>query len=105
MIWDRGTYAPEGADDVEGALRAGHLKFTLKGKKLKGSWVLVHTRGRNWLLIKHRDRYAQADDVTETAPMSVVSKRLLRDIAADEGGDVDKAAAADPRPRPRGPRR
>ena len=30
---------------MDEALKKGELKFTLNGKKLKGSWVLVRTRG------------------------------------------------------------
>ncbi len=43
MVWDNGEWFPE-SDDVENALRKGDLKFTLQGKKLRGSWVLVRTR-------------------------------------------------------------
>src|SRR5580693_5308712 len=63
MVWDKGTWEPE-VEDVDAALKKGDLKFTLHGKKLKGSWVLVRTRGygrssdRSWLLIKHRDQFA-----------------------------------------------
>ena len=46
MLWDRGTWTPE-IDDVDAALKKGDLKFTLDGYKLKGSWVLVRTKG--WL--------------------------------------------------------
>src|SRR5438105_15878987 len=46
MLWDRGTWKPE-VDDVEAALKKGDLKFTLSGYKLKGSWVLVRTSGRD----------------------------------------------------------
>lgn len=75
MLWDRGTWTPEG--DVEAMLRKGDLKFTLDGYKLKGSWVLVRTRGfgtgtkPSWLLIKHRDEWAGPIDITEFAPLSV----------------------------------
>ena len=42
MLWDRGTWRPErGFEDVDRALKDGEVKFTLKGVKLKGSWVLV----------------------------------------------------------------
>ena len=44
MLWDQGTWTPE-VDDVDAALAKGDLKFTLDGYKLKGSWVLVRTRG------------------------------------------------------------
>src|SRR6202790_4489348 len=68
MLWDRGTWTPE-VEDVEAALKKGDLKFTLDGKKLRGSWVLVRTKlgyggaaKPQWLLIKHRDRYASTED-------------------------------------------
>src|SRR3954453_17000021 len=44
MLWDRGTWTPE-VDDVDAALAKGDLKMTLDGFKLKGSWVLVRTKG------------------------------------------------------------
>ncbi len=60
MIWDTGSWVPE-VPDVDAALTKGELKFSLKGKKLKGSWVLVRTRGYgknpskpSWLLISIR---------------------------------------------------
>ncbi|MBK9063998.1 MAG: non-homologous end-joining DNA ligase [Acidobacteria bacterium] len=101
MVWDRGTWTPE-SPDVDAALKKGDLKFTLHGEKLKGSWVLVRTKGwggsskPSWLLIKHRDDFASDEDVAETRPRSVVSNRLLTQIAIDEGGDVEKASTGDP---------
>lgn len=101
MIWDQGYWTPE-MPDVDAALERGDLKLRLEGKKLHGSWVLVRTRGRPgdrklaWLLIKHRDQWASTEDVTELAPRSVVSNRLLVEIARDEGGNVEKAADGDP---------
>jgi bifunctional non-homologous end joining protein LigD len=94
MVWDRGTWQPESAD-VDAALQKGEIKFMLHGTKLQGSWVLVRTRGLGknpvrsaWLLIKHRDRYASARDVTQEEPRSVASRRLLEEIARDEGSDL-----------------
>jgi bifunctional non-homologous end joining protein LigD len=81
MVWDYGTYEPEGTDDVSAALRKGELKFSLNGKKLKGSWVLVRTGDRQWLLIKHRDYYTTEEDVTEIAPASILTRRTLAEIA------------------------
>ena len=101
MVWDQGTWAPEQAD-VDAALAKGDLKITLYGKKLKGSWVLVRTHGygrsdgRSWLLIKHRDEYVSTEDITAQKPKSVVSNRLLAQIAKEGGGDVAKAATGDP---------
>lgn len=102
MVWDKGTWTPE-SPDVDEALKKGDLKFRLDGKKLHGSWVLVRTRGRyqqegktSWLLIKHRDGFATEGDVAEEEPRSVVSNRLLVEIARDEGGNMEKAASGDP---------
>jgi bifunctional non-homologous end joining protein LigD len=104
MIWDRGTWQPE-VVDVGAALAKGELKFGLQGRKLRGSWVLVRTRNRQWLLIKHRDRFATTDDVTLTRPLSVVSRRTMGGIARAAGATPRQLAialAADP---PRAPRR
>jgi bifunctional non-homologous end joining protein LigD len=104
MIWDRGTWKPE-VPDVTAALAKGELKLTIHGHKLRGSWVLVRTRNRQWLLIKHRDRFASTDDVTVKRPQSVVSRRSMAGIARAAGAtprQLELAAAADP---PRASRR
>jgi bifunctional non-homologous end joining protein LigD len=101
MLWDAGTWTPE-IPDVDAALRQGEIKFTLHGSKLKGSWVLVRTKGlgtsakTSWLLIKHKDRYASANDVVTAKPRSIKSRRWMRQIAAASGGDVERAARTDP---------
>lgn len=100
MIWDRGFWLPENPD-VDAAMKKGELKFALLGEKLQGGWVLVRTGRRGegrpaWLLIKHRDEYASTRDIAEEEPRSVVSKRLLVEIARDEGGNLTKAADGDP---------
>lgn len=100
MLWDRGTWTPE-VDDVDAALQKGDLKFTLHGKKLQGSWVLVRTnayrgKGRSWLLIKHRDRFASKKDITVEKPRSVLSRKLLADIARANHGNVNQASTGDP---------
>jgi bifunctional non-homologous end joining protein LigD len=94
MLWDRGTWTPE-VDDVEAAIAKGDLKFTLSGYKLKGSWVLVRTKGfpsksgkagsgKSWLLIKHRDDWAGDLDITTFAPKSVKSEGDFEDILAED---------------------
>jgi len=96
MLWDRGTWKPE-VDDVDAALAKGDLKFQLDGFKLKGSWVLVRTKGwgggrssdgRSWLLIKHRDEWSGNLDITEFAPLSVKSKQDLHEILAEDNPDI-----------------
>ena len=93
MLWDEGTWTPE-TEDIDAALKKGDLKFTLDGFKLKGSWVLVRTRGwggskssakddgRSWLLIKHRDEWAGDVDITTFASKSVKSEGDFEDILA-----------------------
>ena len=101
MVWDTGIYGPENTTSVSKAVAKGELKFALLGDKLKGSFVLVRTREPQWLLIKHRDKYAKEADITETQPFSVLTKRTLAEIAKDEGGEVKKAATGDPKGLPR----
>ena len=90
MLWDQGTWEPE-VDDVAAALKKGDLKFRLKGVKLKGSWVLVRTKGgdgRSWLLIKHRDEWSGPLDITDFAPLSVKSGGDFADILAAGNPDI-----------------
>ena len=99
MLWDRGWYEPEkggGEDGVREGYRKGDLKIVFHGKRMKGSWVLVRTRGwggssgggkPSWLLIKHRDEHAEEGDaLVERYTPSVVSKKTLEQI----GGAVKK---------------
>jgi bifunctional non-homologous end joining protein LigD len=60
-IWDKGTWLVKG--DPHESLEKGKLEFSLKGKKLKGNFVLVRLpdRGKNknnWLLMKRTDEEA-----------------------------------------------
>jgi bifunctional non-homologous end joining protein LigD len=76
IVWDCGVYSPDEAQpwvedrasaerEVRRGLEKGKLGVTLRGEKLKGSFALVRTSDRkSWLLIKHKDRFATADDVT-----------------------------------------
>lgn len=101
MIWDAGTYVPElpvgtgkwrrignreEADAVaKRRLDGGDLKFTIYGKKLKGSFALVRTRGYGgkeaWLLIKHRDEYSVEGYDANDLDYSEISNRSLEEIA------------------------
>ena len=99
MIWDEGVWAPMEDVDPAKALDSGEIRFLLDGKKLKGCFTLVRTGDRKWLLMKRKDEYASARDIALVEPRSVRTKRLLAEIAKDEGGDVKKAATGDPAPR------
>lgn len=104
MVWDNGTYDPEDSEDVLQSLANGKLVFQLHGKKLRGSWVLIRTRNRAWLLIKHPDAYASTADITETQPRSVLTGRSLSEIVED-GANALAARPGASRSRPRAPLR
>ena len=90
IIWDEGTWEfIEPGDDPVKAVGQGKLTFRLFGKKMFGEWALVKIHGRSpkgneWLLLKHRDQYANAKvDVTEFAPRSVVSNLSVEEIGGE----------------------
>ncbi len=94
QLWDRGYWQPEGDKSPQDALTDGDLKFQLDGKRLQGSWVLVRmkrdrTGGKrtNWLLIKHRDKYAREGngEAILNDDRSVASGRNMASIAAGKG--------------------
>ncbi|MEO6803429.1 MAG: DNA ligase D [Granulicella sp.] len=95
MVWDQGTWEPQaGHTDVDEGLRAGSLKFTMHGTKMKGNWTLVRMGGKaanerkpNWLLIKEHDDFERTDKdpcITEESPNSAVTGRSLEEIARNE---------------------
>src|SRR5882762_9353475 len=92
IIWDNGTWEfIEPGDDPVKALRSGKLAFRMFGRKMFGEWALVKIHGRGdgkgneWLLLKHRDEFANSDvDVTEVAPRSVVSDLTVEEIGASK---------------------
>jgi len=46
-IWDSGTFDLAGTDSKK-------IEFDLKGRRLTGSYVLVHTGENNWLMLKKK---------------------------------------------------
>jgi len=93
LLWDHGTWSPDGDGDPVRAYRKGHLKFRLDGEKLHGGWNLVRMHGpqagenkENWLLIKENDEYAvpgSGEAVVQEYPASAATGRTLEEIAAD----------------------
>lgn len=90
IVWDEGTYIPS---DVEGDIKAyekelrkdleaGRLKFKMNGKKLKGEFALVKTKGRgenSWLLMKLEDEFATKKDITKLDE-SVISGKSIAEM-------------------------
>lgn len=117
MVWDVGTWEPLSpvpvkgkfvpATDAEAAamLQKGDFKFRLRGKRLKGDFVLIHMKGRRpgskgteWLLIKKQDEYAVPGFNIEQYDTSVLTGRTMREI----GGDKASAEWESDRPASRG---
>ncbi len=48
-IWDQGSFRLNREEP-------DRLEFTLRGEKLSGDYVLIHTDSKNWLLIKRKVR-------------------------------------------------
>jgi len=94
IVWDTGDYENMSQKDgkkipMSEALREGHAKVNLFGKKLKGGYALIHTKMRgddkNWLLIKEDDEEADARrNPVSTEPESVISGKTVKEMAADE---------------------
>ncbi|HTL09224.1 MAG TPA: non-homologous end-joining DNA ligase [Chitinophagaceae bacterium] len=96
-IWDKGTYSPvdekgNALTDRQAAawLKKGEFKFRIKGKKLAGEFVLVQLKKdpTNWLLIKHRDKYAVSNtylaDNEQSKPAKkkpVAKKTIAKNLA------------------------
>lgn len=94
MVWDTGTYLAEGSYDVdesEKMLRKmhkeGNIKIIMNGKKLKGSYHLVHMKGKDnaWLLMKGKDEYVSKKGFDQH---SVLTGRTLEEIEKDKKSDV-----------------
>ncbi|HET6921792.1 MAG TPA: DNA polymerase ligase N-terminal domain-containing protein, partial [Anaeromyxobacteraceae bacterium] len=89
IVWDRGSV--RFLADPDQGLAKGKLLFDLQGYKLHGEWTLVKTRQdpKSWLLIKHRDAFADPGGRRPPGEESVLSGRTLE--ALREG----KSPAAD----------
>ena len=75
ILWEFATYSPINGDPAK-ALATGEIKFEAHGERMRGGWVLVrmksHEKRENWLLIKERDAFSEADDsLTARFPGSV----------------------------------
>jgi bifunctional non-homologous end joining protein LigD len=95
IIWDQGTYEPiepgktkaENEKMLSKGFHTGQIKIRMYGEKLNGEFVLVKTPKRAdnaWLLIKHRDEFADDADVTEENK-SVISGKSLEEVSEDSG--------------------
>jgi bifunctional non-homologous end joining protein LigD len=92
IVWDCGVYSPDEGNEywfhdhaqaerrVREGLEKGKLGFFLRGEKVKGSFALVRMADRkNWLLIKHKDRFVATTDLT-ALERSVLSASTLDEV-------------------------
>ena len=70
----------EAQRQIREGLKKGKLSIQLRGVKLKGSFALVRTKqdDKSWLLIKHKDRFVTADDIT------LRNRSVLSNIAVEK---------------------
>jgi bifunctional non-homologous end joining protein LigD len=110
IVWDRGTWEPVGGEaHARETYKAGKLKFTLHGEKLRGNWMLVRSQmlgtgdKEQWLLIKERDEAARSEsgfDVLARLPGSVLdgsarATRANRTVVNEVPVARKRAGAAD----------
>lgn len=94
MVWDKGTYdnlrvaKPGDGADMEKSLRQGLIEIRLNGKKLKGGYNLIKTKGfggagkNSWLLLKAKDEFAHAKmEPVKHQPNSAKSGKSMKQIA------------------------
>ena len=106
IVWDCGVYSPdedgryafddrrEAEERLREEIAKGKLSILLRGEKLKGSFALVRTSTANqWLLIKHKDRYAQPNDVLAQA-RSVLTERTVEDSPPEDESQIDADSLA-----------
>src|SRR5262245_7299295 len=92
IVWDCGLYSPdegqaysfgnraEAQQRVRDEYKYGTPSISLLGPKLKGSWTLVRMKDKDWLLIKHKDRFARSDLDIATRTQSVLSGYTVGDL-------------------------
>ncbi len=78
MIWDEGTWEPE--TKIPKNFNTKNIKFTLKGKRLKGKWTLINFKEDNWLLIKEQDDFYEYKDISKLNK-SIKTNRTMEQIA------------------------
>ena len=81
VIWDQGTVDWLEPPDV----RAGSLKFALRGARLNGAFALVQmkgprTTGKEWLLMKKADAHADAAFALSSALTPVKRRSLVEAV-------------------------
>lgn len=98
IVWDQGTWEPEGLDEPGASVEDGELKFSLHGQRLRGRFVLVRTHKENqfredWLLIHKRDEHSDPFWDIRDHPTSILSGLTNEEVAARRPPPAETAAA------------
>ena len=94
IVWDGGPYRNRSVDDdgvpitIEEALDRGRAEIELEGHKLRGAYVLIHSKmggdEKSWLLIKKKDESADARrNPVRTEPKSILTGWTVDEIAEE----------------------
>jgi bifunctional non-homologous end joining protein LigD len=104
IVWDCGLYSPDtnaeyafadraqAEERVRAELAAGKLSLFLLGAKLKGSFALVRTKDKTWLLLKHRDPWGVRPGGAGPLDQSVLSGHTVGSIAT--AGAIERTPLA-----------
>ncbi len=63
MLFDFGYWSLTEDENVD--FEKGPIKFILKGKRLKGTWSLIHMDKNNWLIIKEKDEFVNKINIKD----------------------------------------
>ena len=111
MVWDIGTYRnlraekPDRPETMEQSFDEGKIEVWLDGRKLKGAYALIRTKGmgggrddaRKWLLVKMKDEFAgRPADPVKSEPDSALTGRSLEQIRRDAEEAARASAAGKP---------
>lgn len=91
IVWDRGKFRNLKKNQkgqpmsLESSFRRGTIEVNLRGKKLKGGFALIRFKGKNWLLIKMKDKEANLrKNIVKSEPHSVKSGKTLEQVRREK---------------------
>ena len=113
IVWDAGTYTvieddklPDFRDRARAerlaraGLQRGHLSVFLNGRKLKGGWSLIRTRGSGprsqWFFVKRRDGLEDPRREVTAEDRSLLSGVRIEDLQAGQAGQAGQQPPRNP---------
>ena len=101
IVWDQGTYVE--LEDFAAGFSDGKLLFDLSGHKLRGRFTLIALKGgentgKEWLLIKERDRWARTGTLSDASVLSGLTVEGLDHVDEIEAAMAAEVQSLDPTP-------